>query len=148
MKIDAHDIELFAKNTGSLYPIHIRMAREHADLKSWFDHVNNLVMPTYRDDVAGYATARTADCWMAAHELSNYYQRCVEEMNRFDKSDKAEAARYALIEAADHLVAWIDGDKDFLKDNAEQFTVNGVTWAQFQEILVGNVRAALADARQ
>lgn len=78
-KISAHEIVLYATNTGSLYPTHKKLAREGATQQKWFEHVTNRVIPLYRREIE-HVLAWPSDRFDAAAQLKAYYERHIAEV--------------------------------------------------------------------
>jgi hypothetical protein len=76
--IKAHEIVLFAENTGEFYETHKRMAREGASKQKWFEHVSGPVMRLYCRQVE-HARAWPSDRFDAAGELKAYYERHIQD---------------------------------------------------------------------
>jgi hypothetical protein len=84
-----HDLELFAINTGELYPHQIALARaatpgRQPDLEPWKRHIHGRVLPLYRRDVAAEPGQRIY--WASnetvrtvAQNLADYYARALQE---------------------------------------------------------------------
>jgi hypothetical protein len=79
-KVDAHDLELYAINTGSFYPVHKWMATQShpvwvTHVRShpvWVTHVRAVVLPQYcREIEPVWATSQTVDT--VASALGAYY---------------------------------------------------------------------------
>jgi hypothetical protein len=69
-KVDAHDLELYAINTGSFYPVHKWMATQSHPV--WVTHVRAVVLPQYcREIEPVWATSQTVDT--VASALGAYY---------------------------------------------------------------------------
>jgi hypothetical protein len=77
-KLTAHEIVLFATNTGELYETHKQLAREGASQAKWFDHVTGPVLRLYFKQVER-ALAFPSERWDAARELKSYYERHIRE---------------------------------------------------------------------
>lgn len=79
-EVDAHDLELYAINTGEFYEIHCNLARRFVGTAVWINHLIDRVIPRYCREVepvwATYATALAA-----AKELAAYYQQHIKELS-------------------------------------------------------------------
>lgn len=72
--LDAHQIELFAVNTGELYETHLHMARSGCTLAEWHYHVMTKVLPLYSKQVRGLHFATDDEKTKAAQALKDYYE--------------------------------------------------------------------------
>jgi hypothetical protein len=86
-QISAHEIELYAVNTGGLYEKHKRLAREGALLDRWNAHVRHDVMARYRREIDRWADAAPAVIEAAATILRDYYREHVAEIARCEIED-------------------------------------------------------------
>lgn len=78
--ISAHEIVLFACNTGSLYQKHLTLARGANNTNDWSIHIQREVLPAYRRDLhEPYARMTSDDLATAAADLRDYYHRHVSE---------------------------------------------------------------------
>lgn len=76
--LTAHEIVLFATNTGELYEAHKQMARDNVPFGKWVEHINARVMPLYCRQVER-ATLLPSERFNAAHDLKDYYARHIRE---------------------------------------------------------------------
>jgi hypothetical protein len=75
-QVEAHDLELYAINTGEFYQLHKKLAPENA--WAWIKHVRDNVMPRYCKEIEPiWATSKVVEAVAVA--LKEYYQRHVEE---------------------------------------------------------------------
>lgn len=77
-EVGAHDLELFAINSGELYERHKALGRGDS-MVDWIEHVRNRVRPLYCRQVE--RVAMTDDCcFKVAAALKTYYERHVREI--------------------------------------------------------------------
>jgi hypothetical protein len=75
--VDAHDLELFAINSGELYERHKQLAQNNKAV-DWLRHVLNRVHPLYCRQVEPVKLSTTAAAVVAC-QLAAYYVRHIEE---------------------------------------------------------------------
>lgn len=85
--IDAEDIEIFSKQTGSLYDEHVRLAKNGAGIERWVIHVRTVVVPLYiQTTLKPTRTTTTSmiangdDIRLAAKNLRTYYLDHIKEL--------------------------------------------------------------------
>lgn len=78
-RIGAHDIALYAINTGALYDRHVKLAKAGAIRCEWMGHVMHNVLPLYQQEF-GPCTLRYSEWVKAAEELKEYYDRHAKEI--------------------------------------------------------------------
>ncbi len=77
--ITAHELVLFATNTGELYETHKQLARDGATQQKWFEHVTGPVLRMYHRQVDRNSRAWPSERFDAARELKAYYERHIRE---------------------------------------------------------------------
>jgi hypothetical protein len=75
-EIEAHDLELYAINTGELYQAHKLLAA--FPTKRWVQHIRERVIPRYCREIEP-VSASDAVVEVVAGALRNYYKRHMEE---------------------------------------------------------------------
>ena len=92
--LSAHEIELYAVNTGALYETHKRLGRAITTTsQTWADHIRTMVLPAYRREIGRSATATKAEVAQAAEALRSYYRQHSAECARCQIED--DMARFS-----------------------------------------------------
>lgn len=76
------DLTDFAINTGSLYPLHVYLAKNpKVTLDDWFRHARFIVLPLYRKETSEPEEGLSLECLeYVAKDLMDYYAQHIKEL--------------------------------------------------------------------